>query len=114
MAKTTEEKLDLAGGCIVSLITWPLSILASATTVMWLWWWFAVPFGLPPVTMAHAYGIDALITYMTWHRDLTKKDPPHEAGHTGQAIATFSASLFKAGFFLLLGWLAHLAMGRGF
>jgi hypothetical protein len=80
-----------------------LSIPLHALSVLLLWHWFAVPLGVPPLTLWHAAGISLFVGYIaappTLYKDL-KED-------NGVAtVALVLRPLFAIGF----GCIYHLLM----
>lgn len=55
-------------GCAFILVSWPLGTVLYAWSLFWLWAWFVVPLGAPPITALHAYGLSLLLSTMrgTW------------------------------------------------
>lgn len=47
-------------GCLAMLLAMPFGILAWAYVKAQLWSWFLVPLGVPPIGVAHAYGLTTL------------------------------------------------------
>lgn len=45
---------------IASILAAIIGAFYWAYTLSWLWFWFAVPFGLPAIGMAHAFGLQML------------------------------------------------------
>lgn len=52
------------GVLVFSLLALVPLVLLNCYVIATLWGWFLVPLGLPAVTMAHAFGIDALLSYL--------------------------------------------------
>ncbi|MEN6546605.1 MAG: hypothetical protein ABFE07_11220 [Armatimonadia bacterium] len=86
----------------VALLLIPFCILLAAYTLKTLWWWFVVPLGVPPVGMAHAYGLStivALMRYTDW-----------KAVNEGKALESVMRSLGVNGMALLCGYIVHRIM----
>lgn len=47
-----------------SLLVTVLRMLYTAFTMQTMWGWFLVPLGLPRLSLAHAYGIDLLVSWV--------------------------------------------------
>ena len=79
-------------------------LIFSGFTIMTMWEWYFVPLGLPEITIAHAIGIDILVTY------LTTTDTKYDTGNKNDNlkrlvyIASYSLSI------LLMGWICHFFM----
>lgn len=61
---STEKKTSATDAIVSILLALPVSIWA-AWVEKTLWYWFAVPLGLPAIGMAHAYGLSALLVCIT-------------------------------------------------
>jgi hypothetical protein len=87
---------------LIAIALIPVILLAAAFTVQHLWAWFAVPLGLPAISMSHAYGLSILIGTMAKQRDCEKpkKSPLKSLGDT----------LVYCGLGLLFGYVAHRIM----
>lgn len=56
--ETKPKETEATGGAVVSaLILGPLLTFYRAWTVSWLWFWFAVPFGVPMIGAVHMFGL---------------------------------------------------------
>lgn len=78
--------------------------LLGAFTVSTLWAWFIVPFGLPAIGYAHAYGIAVFVNFFlaSITTSVAKKETP-----LSQTIGTgILVNLFT----LWFGWIAHIFM----
>lgn len=86
----------------------PVALL-KALVISWLWLWFLVPLGVPPVGVVHALGI----TYVVWAilagvktQDFKTEDSKWYTETISQLIFTLLASLVLWGF----GYVVHLFM----
>lgn len=52
-------------GCVGILVMAVVEILLKGWVLTFLWDWFAVPFGLPSLGVAHAIGLAALVGLLT-------------------------------------------------
>lgn len=96
-----------------------LRALLSAYTMKTLWWWFAVPLGLPGLSLAHAYGLDALVSWVVmtdldnmvlgWKHPIVVKHWGNHP-HTLRAMTSMGLNLI----FLATGYLAHILMQWGY
>ena len=57
----------------------PITIWQGAV-VMWMWEWFAVPFGVPALGLAHAIGVGSLVSLMTFRRPILPEMSAVEKG----------------------------------
>ncbi len=55
--KSDDSGGEIAVGCLLVLITIPVGCLMRGFVLAKLWYWFLVPFGLPAISLAHAYGL---------------------------------------------------------
>lgn len=98
---TDDEKLSLAPWDLFLMLP---RLLWAAFVIVHCWGWFAVPMGAPEITMAHAVGLDVLVTVIT-----VQPQNIHES---------FSAKIFRwsswPAILLLFGWLAQAAMTAGY
>lgn len=95
---------DESSSALLALILLPVSALVTTWVLYTLWGWYAVPVGLPAVTMKTAYGFDLLITLLTFHaapNAENAKDVPWR--QIVKRIWTFSI-VFPLST-LLLGWI---------
>lgn len=49
---------------VATLLLRGVNLLLNVLLISHLWAWFVVPFGLPYISWAHAYGIDLLLSYI--------------------------------------------------
>lgn len=79
----------------------PLNII----TWMLLWFWFVVPFGLPPLNWAHALGLITVRAYLLPSKSNKTDDLWAELDHRvrGAYVSVVWA--------LTLGWVAHFWIG---
>lgn len=52
-----------------------LTVLCGVT-VKYLWLWFMTPFGLPPISLLHAIGLDQFVSFIV----TTQAQPPRSYG----------------------------------
>lgn len=78
-----------------------LSIFIQGFVLRSLWQWFAVPFGLPAISIFHALGLILLVDYLTHHYyDYKKTD---EAG----MITAISYLVFRPIIVYTFGFIFH-------
>jgi hypothetical protein len=87
--------------CLVLLLP---SMLLFAYAGKTLWWWFLVPLGLPAISMAHAFGIDMLVSLWTMRL-------PRQGDNEGVAKRVAKRMLGVA-LMLAMGWGCHKLMLR--
>lgn len=97
--KIETQLKELKQGClalIVSLACVPL----GGWVITKLWGWYVVPFGIPQISLAHAIGLNYLITYLTacYHKESRTL--------TERIIIPIATPLI----FLLMGWIVSLFM----
>lgn len=102
---------DKAEGCFLAvLIIWllPFFSVVSAWMYSLLWAWFAVPFGVRPISIPHWIGICVFIQFMTQavrtkdQRDMSMKDSIIES------LSVLAGRLLM----MAVAYGAHLWMGR--
>jgi len=70
-----EERAKNAGLVLVLVPLVFLMLLVSSTAYSVLWGWFVVPFGLPPIGVAHMVGIRLGVALVWFKRDPMKREP---------------------------------------
>ena len=90
---------------LLSYIVCILIFLWCGFVVMMLWNWFIVPIGLMRVNLAHALGIDCLVTFLV---TLNPKKIADEASKNIKDKFTWGF-VFPASM-LLVGWIVRLFM----
>lgn len=88
-------------GYIASIV---VLALLGAFTVSTLWSWFIVPFGLPAIGYAHAYGVMTFINFFLAAINVNTQKKEADINHT--IAVGFSINFFA----LLFGWIAHSFM----
>jgi hypothetical protein len=94
-----------------SLLLAPLAFLSIPLFSVWdsyvltiLWRWFVVPFGMPVIGKAHAYGLCVLVGLV--RARMRKDDDPGLAATIAFAVISPAIALF-------CGWIGHSLMGGG-
>jgi hypothetical protein len=87
----------VTGGTVILV----LSSIYSGYVFSWLWLWFAVPLGAPPIGVAMAIGLRLLIAQ---HPGLSKKKSDDDYGF----IDTLAIGIFLTSMLWLMGYIAHL------
>lgn len=93
--------MDLFGKFMAGLIGIVVSLGLATITTIYLWGWFIVPFGLPPLNIPWAMRVSLFVGRATMTE--CKKD---DKTFTFRIIE----SCLMSGFVLLMGWLISLAM----
>jgi len=60
-----DDEKEGFGTALFGLAMVPVIMLADAYVMRALWTWFVVPLGVPAIGMAHAYGINVLVSILT-------------------------------------------------
>lgn len=102
MSKTEHSTADAVASLVIAL---PVTLWA-AWVEKTLWWWFAVPLGLPAIGTAHAYGISCLLVCLSGRNSIYGRKADDRSP---SLLALGSAAAF--GVVLLSGWIAHRFMG---
>ena len=98
------------GVFFATVVTMPFILASRLFALSVLWGWFIVPLGIPPIGMAHVFGL--LVLWMT----VTPPEPDaketelttdEQLKAVGSRIGT---RLVRPWVGLGLGWLAHYAM----
>lgn len=79
---------------IISVAGFALSLFLRGWALIWLWHWYAEPFGLMSLTFWHAVGLSLLVAFFTY--ELNDNSP--EGQEPG---ATIMVSVLKSMFFSL-------------
>jgi len=77
-----------------------LSLILTAFVLTYLWGWFIVPLGVKALSIPHAVGISAIVTYLV-------QRPGGKPVSFGDAVMS-RLGMSAAG--LLIGYVAHLMM----
>jgi hypothetical protein len=75
-----------------------------------LWSWFVVPLGLPPITIAHAIGLSALVNLFKNLGDSTKNETADVEAKTREFWICITALYLAYSVALLVGYVAHKFM----
>jgi len=89
---------------LFSILMSAILIVIGGAVISKLWVWFLVPMGLPGISVATAIGLSLLGKLLAGTTSLN-----HNAEDKGMIEQTVFA-LVLYGVFLLIGYLAHLAM----
>jgi hypothetical protein len=71
------------------------TILCEGFVIVQLWRWFAVPLGVPAITLPHAIGLNVLIQIFTWR--FVPSEPAHVWRRMGE-WAVMCAVVLSVGF----------------
>lgn len=91
---------------LVFLVLYPLSVVIYGAVASTLWAWFLVPLGVPPVGVAHAVGVYALLLILAKTFRANDTDTSFE-----HLLALAFGGLIYALLALTTGWVALQAMG---
>lgn len=94
-----------------ALLTFILLFVGVVTTtwVLWmLWGWYAVPAGLPEVSMKTIFGMDLIITFMTYRPPIDPNKPSKRWSELSQQIILNSIAFPL--FALFCGWVVYLVL----
>ncbi len=97
--KTEAQITEMKNGCL-GLLAALMCVPLAGWVITKLWGWYVVPFGIPQISVAHAIGIDLLMSYLTMH--YTKS----ERSIVERIIISVGTPLM----FLLFGWIISLFM----
>lgn len=94
-------------GCLGLIFAIPLlfvvNIMVKGFVISIVWGWFMVPLGLPPVSIAMAYGLAIVISYLT-HQEVENKK--HDDMGVGQLLLlAFTKPILTGGFILGISWI---------
>jgi hypothetical protein len=96
-------------GAILALIFVILGAIWAGYVITLLWLWFMCPLGLPEISLAHAVGVDLLITFITQKLVFDKKEADED--EVWSPIKQILKHLFvRPLFFLAAGYVAHFFM----
>ena len=106
------EKFAIAvvGMPIIITIMMPLIALSAiyhGVVLRYLWQWFVTePFGIRPLTLSMAVGINLIVAFMIYRVD-TQKDEDKKDG-----VYTFVTQLYMPLIYFFIGWVYHWFMHR--
>ncbi len=86
----------------VLLICLALSCLYCGWILKTMWAWFIVPLGVAPINLAHAIGLDSLLTIYRFHRSDRDNDYEWYISALGMALVYLVL--------LIIGFVAHSFM----
>lgn len=106
---TDTKKAHWKWGCAFVLL-WPVWVAIEALTVWLFWGWFVVPLGVRAISPAHAMAFGSFVgVYFPVN---TRPEPkPDDVVVEPRTVVIKHLSKWAA--LLFLGWVAHLAIGRG-
>lgn len=78
-----------------------VGLLARGWVVYCLWGWFAVPLGVPPISVAWAIGLTSLVVCMV---------PTPQPDENRDKVNAMLLPFVNWGLCLLVGWVVHLYM----
>lgn len=87
--------IGIVAGIVAAVVA---AVVLNGYVFSWLWLWFAVPLGLPPIGVALAIGICMLLRNPV--SDMKTED---ETDWTAALTKTFGEPLFTFG----VGWIVH-------
>ena len=88
---------------IISLFIFPV---LRGFVLKYLWLWFAVPFGLMPISIAHAIGISLIISFLTYQQDARKTSDDEDTS----ILISFFSQVTIIFVLLLMGYIIKLFM----
>lgn len=88
---------------ILLVLMVPITALLNAWVLTLLWGWFLVPFGLPSIGVAHAYGLSVLVTFLNYNAKRSYLDSQEDMDWFVFLVLSVVAPLLA----LLLGWVAQ-------
>lgn len=110
-----ESGASVGFGCIAIIAMIPLSLLMRAFVLTKLWGWFVIQFGLPQISLAHAYGLSIAVHMLVGMDNVAVianvKTESESAKSIWQAIGKmFAQSFITPLLVLFIAWLCHLCM----
>jgi hypothetical protein len=92
------------GYICATVLAWAYTATLSGWALSHLWLWFAVAtFGVPALSIPQAIGVSMVVSYMTHHVDMSKKDPRSFGEQLAAAAAWGTCKpLFALGFGLIV------------
>jgi hypothetical protein len=96
---------EIVGKFAVGIAAVVVTAIIRGLVLVALWGWFVEPLGVRSINVAEAIGL-AILVGMLWQK--APEDESADRRSTWEKFATaFFASVFMAGFALLLGWIVH-------
>jgi hypothetical protein len=94
-------------GCAFLMVAAVVEILLKGWVLTFLWEWFAVPLGLPPLGVAHAIGLAALVGLLTHQVSNCQSEDKDISDAVGRWIGSGLIGPFLV---LLIGYIVHSFM----
>lgn len=111
MAKD-ETATSTGVGCIILLITVPLSYIVFGLVLVQLWQWFVVSwFALKPLTIPIGIGISLIVGLLT--RNLKSQESPKTDTVLEAAVMSFMTAVGSPLFVLFIGWVVQMFISTG-
>ena len=85
-----------------------ISIIFSAYVLSVLWGWFIVPFGVSAIGVAHALGINVMVTFLKMKKKDSKKEKTED--YFASVCKSITLAILAASFALGFGWIATIFM----
>jgi hypothetical protein len=86
----------------------PAVMILRGWALTWLWLWFAVPFGLPQISISWGIGLAALVSVLGRYGSSEGKDETKSSGR--RMIDVYAKLIMVPLVGLLIGWIAHQFM----
>lgn len=94
------------GGCLLLILAAPFGVLARGYALSVLWFWFIVPMGIRPITIAHAVGIGLVLSLFNLTKSGVPKRDPDES-FLRHVYGIVFAELVGPFLVVAIGWLIH-------
>ncbi len=95
-------------GVIGALVTAGIavSVYLRVIALMWLWYWFVVPFGIMSLGFWHALGLSGLIAFLTYEFNGAKADTDYKQSYVENLVKSTMVSVIM----LFFGFIYQLFM----
>jgi hypothetical protein len=99
---------------VLTVLVATVGVVLLPTSVSYLWWWFVVPLGAPPIGIMHAFGL-AILWNMLSAVVLSscKTSGPKREYTASVAFAETFTETAKPAAALVFGYVAHLLVMAG-
>lgn len=100
-----DDILKVIGALVVTVVVVVALAVMNGVVIVALWGWFAVPLGVPPVSIAHAIGLGFLVHALTGFK--TQHPEKNEDGTKKTAGTLVVEHALGVLLTVGLGWLVH-------
>lgn len=97
----SKDRASCYGNLLYLFVIGPIATIWRGYVITLLWRWFLCPFGIKPISIAHAIGLSIIFTMDVYQHRKMQKDELTEGKYL---------SFILPAMLLFFGWIAHLFM----